>query len=172
MEILTVARIQSSRFALKRERVNLSQFISGILDEYEELFSGKGLEVACGMDTEPVVSVDKKLFAKVISNLFSNACHYSGEGEQVRIQVSRAENGAVLSVENTGVHIPEQEISGLFDAFARQERSRSRETGGSGLGLTIVRIALELHGFTYRMENTADGIRFTVLMEEEMSKIS
>lgn len=68
---------------------------------------------------------------------FSNACHYSGEGEQVRIQVSRAENG------------------------------------GSGPGLTNVRIALELHGFTYQMENTADGIRFTVLMgEEEMSKIS
>lgn len=73
------------------------------------------------------------------------------------------DQGVQFTVENTGVHIPEQEIADLFEAFTRREQSRNRETGGSGLGLAIVRMVLELHQFPYAMENMENGMRFRIL---------
>ena len=163
MEILTVTRMKSSGFSAQIENFDLTALISEILEDYEELFSGKKLEIVTEMEPGKMISADKRLFAKVISNLLSNAYHYSPDGEQVHIQAEDTPQGVQCSVENTGVHIPEQEIPGLFDAFTRREQSRNRETGGSGLGLTIVAMVLELHQFSYSMENTADGMRFRIL---------
>lgn len=59
-----------------------------------------------------------------------------------------------------------EEIPGLFEPFTRREQSRNRETGGSGLGLFIVWMVLELHHFSYGMENTQDGIRFSIVLAE------
>nr|WP_243244010.1 ATP-binding protein [[Clostridium] symbiosum] len=110
-----------------------------------------------------MISADRRLFAKVIGNLISNAYHYSPAGEKIHIRVEDTDQGVQFTVENTGVHIPEQEIADLFEAFTRREQSRNRETGGSGLGLAIVRMVLELHQFPYAMENTEDGMRFRIL---------
>ncbi|UQA28545.1 ATP-binding protein [Flavonifractor plautii] len=71
---------------------------------------------------------------------------------------------AVLTVENTGARIPAESLPHLFEAFYRAEPSRSRATGGSGLGLYLVRMIVERHGGTCRIENSADGVRFTALL--------
>ncbi|MFR2692969.1 MAG: ATP-binding protein [Enterocloster bolteae] len=81
-----------------------------------------------------IIQADKRLFAKVLSNLISNACHYSPAGEEIRIQIAKADDAVGFSIENTGVHIPEEEIPGLFEPFTRGSRHVARETGGSGLG--------------------------------------
>lgn len=161
-EILTVTRIKSSNFNLQKETISLPELISEILGVFEELFIEKQIKVT--VDLEPCsICADRPLFTKVISNLISNAYHYSPEGAQIKIHTAHTGRGAECCIENTGVQIPEPEIPGLFEAFARREQSRNRETGGSGLGLAIVRMALDLHGFTYSMENTGDGVRFTIV---------
>ena len=63
-------------------------------------------------------------------------------------------------IENTGVFIPEEALVHLFEAFYRVEQSRNRQTGGSGLGLYIVKMILDQHGASYRMGNTCDGVCF------------
>ena len=68
----------------------------------------------------------------------------------------------MLTVENTVAHISEEALPHLFEAFYREEGSRNRATGGSGLGLYLVKTILELHGFRYRVENTETGVVFTV----------
>lgn len=74
-----------------------------------------------------------------------------------------SENGAIIfRLENTGVHIPNDELPKLFDAFYRIERSRNRKTGGSGLGLYIVRTILEQHHTSYSLKNTERGILFSI----------
>ena len=74
-----------------------------------------------------------------------------------------SENENVLfSIENTGVHIPENEISKLFDAFYRIEQSRNRQTGGSGLGLYIVKTILDERNALYGIKNTEKGVLFYI----------
>ena len=165
MEILTVSRMKSSGFSLQPEAIRLTDFAAGILDSHGELLNEKGIDVVMEADgSDPlIIQADKRLFAKVLSNLISNACHYSPAGEEIRIQIAKADDAVGFSIENTGVHIPEEEIPGLFEPFTRGEPSRNRETGGSGLGLFIVRMVLELHHFSYRLENTDDGVRFSII---------
>ena len=165
MEILTVSRMKSSGFSIQTEEIRLTDFVKKILDGYEELLCEKELQAVMEAPCEDgdTVHVDKRLFAKAISNLISNACHYSPSGEEIRIRFAGSEEGLQLSIENTGVHIPDEEIPGLFEAFTRREQSRSRETGGSGLGLFIVRMVLDLHHFSYHMENTGEGVRFSMV---------
>ena len=70
----------------------------------------------------------------------------------------------MLTVENTVAHISEEALPHLFEAFYREEGSRNRATGGSGLGLYLVRMIVERHGGTCRIENSADGVFFTALL--------
>lgn len=103
------------------------------------------------------------MLEKVFRNLLINAVRYTpaDEGNEIRIRLTGGgEKPVECSVENTGVHIPEEALPHLFDAFYRVEQSRNRQTGGSGLGLYIVRTALEQHGAGYGGENTTDGVRF------------
>ena len=66
-------------------------------------------------------------------------------------------------MENTGAHISEEALPHLFEAFYREEGSRNRATGGSGLGLYLVKMILDRHGATYTIENTADGVRAQII---------
>ena len=68
------------------------------------------------------------------------------------------DNKAKLTIENTGVHIPDGDIPKLFEAFYRVDQSRNRQTGGTGLGLYIVKTILDLHGAEIKIENTGKGV--------------
>ena len=104
------------------------------------------------------------MLGKAIGNLLSNASLYSPEGAEIRVTAAARGAWAVLTVENTGARIPAEALPHLVEAFYRAEPSRSRATGGSGLGLYLVRMIVERHGGTCRIENSADGVRFTALI--------
>ena len=106
---------------------------------------------------------DPSLLGKAIGNLLSNASLYSPEGAEIRVRCGKKQGHPVITVENTGIHISEESLPHLFDAFYRAESSRSRSTGGSGLGLYLVRMILKRHNASCAIENTADGVLVTVL---------
>ncbi len=85
-------------------------------------------------------------------------------GAEIRVTAAGRGAQVVLTVENTGARIPAEALPHLFEAFYRAEPSRSRATGGSGLGLYLVRMIVERHGGTCRIENSADGVCFTALL--------
>ena len=103
---------------------------------------------------------NKLLIEKVFSNLISNAVKYSPHGASVDIILQNTNGRFLFSVENTGTHIPEDDIPKLFDAFYRMEQSRSRRTGGSGLGLYMVQRILQQHNSYCEACNTENGIKF------------
>lgn len=109
------------------------------------------------------MTVDKALFEKVISNLIGNAIKYTPDNGSVWIRIFREGGNIIFSVENESENIPEAEIPQLFDAFYRRDKSRSRKTGGSGLGLYIVKMILELHGFAYQFYNTEHGVAIKII---------
>ena len=99
---------------------------------------------------------------KVFENILSNAVFYAPEGADIYVQVETSDAGPVLRVENSGSHIDAEALPHVFEAFYRADASRSRRTGGSGLGLYIVKMILERHGADYQIENTGQGVRFTI----------
>ena len=83
-------------------------------------------------------------------------------GARIRVWCGFRDGRPALTVENTGARIPEEALPHLFEAFYREEGSRSRSTGGSGLGLYLVRMILERHGASCAIQNTAEGVRAAV----------
>lgn len=163
-EILTVSRIKSSETILQEEIFDFSDMVKKEYGLFEDMVVGKGLEWHEDIQQGLMLRGDKALLGKVVNNLVSNAIHYSPDGSDIFIKVHSWNGKIRFSIENTGVHLPEDDIPKLFDAFYRVERSRSRQTGGSGLGLYIVKMILEQHGADYQIRNTEQGVCFIAVL--------
>ena len=161
-EILAVSRLEAQDSAYMQEAVNLSDTVKGQLTLDAGLIHQRNLKVTADLRPDLVVQGNPSMLAKAVGNLLSNAAFYSPEGEEIRIWSGLEGNSPVLTIENTGVHIGEEALPHLFEAFYREEQSRSRRTGGSGLGLYLVRIILERHGAKCQIGNTPQGVRATV----------
>ena len=161
-EILTVSRIKSSETALQEEIFDFSDMIKSEYGLFEDMVVGKGQEWHEDIQNGLILRGDKALLGKVVNNLVSNAIHYSPEGSDIFVTAHSRSGRIQFSIENTGVHLPEDDIPKLFDAFYRVERSRSRQTGGSGLGLYIVKMILEQNGADYQIRNTEQGVCFNI----------
>ena len=103
---------------------------------------------------------------QVIANLIENALTHTPKGGSVTVSVGRSGPGAVeMAVEDTGRGIPADMLQRVFDQFYRVDKSRSRSTGGAGIGLTIVRKLVEAHGGTVRAESKlGEGAKFVVTL--------
>lgn len=104
--------------------------------------------------------VERAQMERAIQNILVNAIRYSPDGELIRVSLAEADTAVCCEVENTGVHIPEDALSHLFEAFYRTDTSRNRNTGGTGLGLYIVRKIMELHKAEYGIRNSSRGVLF------------
>mgnify|MGYP000011365462 FL=1 len=164
-EILDVSRIKSNGFSLSRKEVQLGQLVEELTLEWEDIATDKGLKVYKELEERSYIYVDRSLFIKVASNLIGNAVKYTPSGGHIWIRVYRSNEQIVFSVENNAEHIPEEEIPKLFDPFYRRERSRNRKAGGSGLGLYIVKMIVELHGFQYEFSNTEQGVQIKIVCD-------
>ena len=156
-EILTISRIGSGGYALKREKVDLSAQMEKVLCQNGELIERRGLRVLREIAPGVTVLGSASLLSNALDNVLMNAILYSPEGATLRVRVSVGE----LCVINGGASIPDDQLAHLFEPFYRVEQSRSRASGGSGLGLYLVRSILELHGAGCWLENSSEGVRFT-----------
>lgn len=161
-EILTVSRMEARDSVPVREPVDLSGLVRRQLELDAELLRQRGLRVDARLCPGLAVRGNASLLEKAVGNLLFNAALYSPEGEEIRVWTGWQGSRPALAIENTGVHIAEEALPHLFEAFYREEQSRSRRTGGSGLGLYLVRLILERHGAQCRIENTEEGVRAEV----------
>lgn len=169
-EILMVSRMEVRDSALPLERVDLSAITEEQLALAADLLEQKNLRVAADLSPALMLDGERAMLAKAIGNLLVNAALYSPCGENIRIWSGMQDDAPTLIIENTGVHIGEDALPHLFDAFYREEGSRNRQTGGSGLGLYLVRIILERHGASCAIDNTAAGVRATVRFDQAAHK--
>lgn len=107
------------------------------------------------------VYANREMIVRVFINLVTNASKYSMNGEKIIVSSQTKNNVCKVSVLNTGAHIEEDNLVHLFDPFYRVEKSRNKDTGGSGLGLFIIKTILDGHGSTYNIKNTSEGVLFT-----------
>ena len=163
-EILTISRLETAGADFKKDRLDCIQIIKCYLNETEDLIAQKDLQIHLDMPSPVFINGNKMLMEKVFSNLIGNAIKYSPQGADIFISALTEHESVVFSVENTGVHIPADSKHKLFDAFYRVEQSRSRKTGGSGLGLYIVQEILRQHESVCTVCNTQSGVKFSFII--------
>ena len=160
-EILTISRLETVGPDFNKDCLDCVQIIKSYLSETEDLIAGKDLQIHLDTPPSALIAGNKLLMEKVFSNLIGNAIKYSPQGASIHISIHAEHEQIKFSVENTGAHIPEDSIPKLFDAFYRVEQSRSRKTGGSGLGLYIVQEILHQHESECTVCNTQAGVKFS-----------
>ena len=143
---------------MNTERVNLSTLVRECVREYDEFFAQKSQRPELALGAEAWLDGDPSLLKKAVCSLLSNAVLYSPEGAAVYIAVSQEEDAAVLAIENEGVHLDPDAVPRLFEAFYRPDPSRNRQTGGSGLGLYLVKTIAQRHGGDCAIRNTERGV--------------
>ena len=161
-ELLTISRLENPGYTCKQCKFNLSALINDRVTTFEDLFMKKNLTVEQSISPEVYILGDIQLLQKVLDNLLGNAAAYSEAGNQIFVSLWKENEKANLTVENTGTHIPDEAIPKLFEAFYRVDQSRNRQTGGTGLGLYIVKTILDLHGAKIEIDNTAKGVIVSV----------
>ncbi len=160
-EMLAISRMESGAAALRQETVDLSALTAERLQQDGELFRQREQELVSALTPGVLVTGDPSLLGRVVGNLLSNAAIYSPQGARIRVWCGFRDGRPALTVENTGARIPEEALPHLFEAFYRTENSRNRSTGGSGLGLYLVKMILDRHGAECAIENTKDGVKVT-----------
>ena len=161
-ELLTISRLDTPGYTCKKSNLNLSNFIIDRVTAFEDLFMQKDLTVEQSISPEIYILGDMQLLQKALDNLLGNAAAYSGAGNQILIKLWKETETTTLTIENTGAHIPDEAISKLFEPFYRVDQSRNRQTGGTGLGLYIVKTILDLHGAKIEIANTIQGVIVSV----------
>ena len=161
-EMLSISRMESGSAAVRQEPVDLSALMAQQLALDRELLEQRGQQLVSALTPGITVPADASLLGKAVGNLLSNASRYSPEGAEIRVWCGRLEGRPALSVENTGARVSGDALPHLFEAFYREEGSRNRSTGGSGLGLYLVKMILDRHGAVCSIENTEEGVKATV----------
>lgn len=161
-ELLTISRLDTPGYVCKKSGFDFSDLINECLSACEDLFMQRELTVERLISPDVSVSGDIRLLQKVLDNLLGNAAAYSPAGNRIFVKLWQIDDKAKLTIENTGVHIPDRDIPKLFEAFYRVDQSRNRRTGGTGLGLYIVKTILDLHGAEIKIENTSQGVMVSV----------
>lgn len=158
-EILSASRMAGNDFSLTVSETNLSGLVRECCRKWQGVAEDKEQKFFVDVEDECICYCDMDLMRKAMSNIIGNAVSHSPDQEEIAVLLK---NGT-LQVINSGVWIPSADLRQIFEPFYRADQSRNRETGGSGLGLYIVKTIFDRHEFKYSLENTEQGVCFTVI---------
>jgi two-component system phosphate regulon sensor histidine kinase PhoR len=144
-DLLDISKLESGQMEVKNHDINLPGLIENILVSLENQLRDKNLQLTLALDVE-VIPGDEDLMREVLINLLDNAIKYTPEGGTVKVGCEQRTEGFYFYVEDTGIGIPKESISRIFERFYRVDKGRSRDMGGTGLGLSIVKHIIERHG--------------------------
>lgn len=161
-ELLMISRLETPGYVCNKVSFDLSKLLGERFNAHEDLLVQKDITLVKNISSDIKIYGDMQLLQKAIDNLISNALIYSPEGNVVTVNLSSESEKIYLSIENTGVHIPNEVLPKLFEAFYRVDLSRNRQTGGSGLGLYIVKTILDLHNAQMQIDNSSQGVRVLI----------
>ncbi len=178
-DILDMSRIMAARFRLVVRPVDVAPLIAAALDSLMPAARAKGLHVQPVLDPSagPVLG-DPDRLQQVFWNLLSNAVKFTSEGGHVQLRLAITDGSVEVTVEDDGVGIPADFLPHVFELFRQRDSSNTRAHGGLGLGLSVVRHLVEMHGGTVRADSRGEGqgasftVRLPLLREADPSPSS
>lgn len=146
-DLLTLAQLESSSPNLQLSNVRLADLFAAIVRDWGKRFAEKkiGIEVKIPADL-PSLRADETRLQEILYNLLDNALKYTEPGGKIRLIAEQRDQEIAVSVSDTGIGIPEEDLARIFERFYRADKARSREMGGTGLGLSIVKHIAQMHG--------------------------
>jgi signal transduction histidine kinase len=160
--MLNFSRIEAGKQQYAPEKIYLQEIAASIIDRYSDYIKQSGFEIEID-DHLPALWLDPQAIKLIIGNLIQNAIKYSYDEKYIKIRVYREKEFAVLEIEDKGIGIPEKEIPHIFKKFTRVPDNRVKTIEGSGLGLFLVRHALDAHNGRIKVKSTLDkGTSFTI----------
>jgi signal transduction histidine kinase len=164
--LLQVTRAEGEPDSLRREPVRLDGLLEELVADAALEAEARGSEVRL-VGAQPVTILgDAELLRRAIENVLRNAIRYAPRGTAVEAGLEAAHGRAVVRIRDYGAGVPEEALPRIFDAFYRVETDRDRASGGAGLGLSIARRAVELHGGTIRARNAGPGLLVEINLPE------
>ena len=159
-DLQQLARADAARAFLERRELSLHELLEQIMDLYRPNFQEKEIEVCWQLEPgSEMVCADRDKLLQAIRNLADNAWKYTPRGGLVTVSALRRLDGVTTVFANSGAVIAQQDLPYLFERFFRTDRSRSRDAGGAGIGLAIVKELIEAHGGKVGAESDQDGTR-------------
>ncbi|HTM00190.1 MAG TPA: ATP-binding protein [Candidatus Omnitrophota bacterium] len=157
-DLLDVSRITRGKIELRRERIPATVIVSSAVETARPLIEGNQHALTVSLPGEPLfVNGDLTRMAQVVSNLLTNAAKYTPPGGRIEVGAERDGDQAVLRVKDNGVGIPREMLGRIFEMFAQVDSSLERTAGGLGIGLTLARTLVELHGGSIEAQSDGAG---------------
>ena len=166
-DLLDIARITSNKLELRKERIELRNVLNAAVETSQPLIEQRGHELILEVSDKPIyLDGDLVRLAQVVSNLLNNAAKYTERGGRIWLTAAKEESNAVVSVRDTGMGITPEVLPRIFEMFTQAERAISGSPGGLGIGLTLVRRLVQMHGgtITVRSDGPGKGSEFIIAL--------
>ena len=152
--LIDVTKIDSKNFVLNLENKNIVYLIEDIVTSIIQYSTTKGILIEFDTDSEEVMlACDKEAMDRIILNLISNAIKYTKEEGEIKVKIVTEEKQVIVSVEDNGIGIPEEKLDNIFGRYVQVDNSITRSSGGSGIGLSLVKNLVEIHGGEVRVKS-------------------
>ena len=161
--LLALARCDSGKMPSPNQSVKFHQLIDETTAMLRSLAQSRGVTLGLDLEAVTIQGADPDRLGQVVTNLVTNAIIYNREEGEVSITLTSENGNAILTIADTGVGIPEADLTRVFERFYRVDKARNRDTGGSGLGLAIVKSIVETHNGTIEVSSElGEGTKFVV----------
>ena len=171
-KLLTLNQLEFGNEAVVMERFDLTELIQGILNSSSILLNQNGITVEF-QETDPMDAWgDEFKVEEVVTNYLSNAIHHAEFDKKIKIWYTKKENVVRVSVFNTGKPIPEEDLDNVWIKFYKVDKARTREYGGSGIGLSIVRAIMDSFHRECGVMNHEDGVEFGFELDTEKTGVN
>lgn len=159
-KLLTLNQIESGINTMERMDFDLIDMIGGVLHSFNILIRQNDITVDFEADRQVLIRADEFMMEEVVRNYVSNAIHHIDGEKRMDILVEENDRAVKVSVFNTGNPIPEDELDNVWQKFYKVDKAHTREYGGNGIGLSIVKAVMDSHGGTCGVYNTDEGVCF------------
>jgi signal transduction histidine kinase len=146
-DLLDLSRITNGKIELRKERIELAAAVQDAVEAVRPCMEASGHELTITLPTKPVyVDGDRTRLAQIFANLLNNSAKFTEQGGHIRLTVESQGSDVVVSVKDNGIGIPADMLPQIFNMFTQVDRSLDRSQGGLGIGLSLVRGLVEMHG--------------------------
>ena len=162
-KLLTLNQIEFGNNEENIERFNITELINSIVRNSSIILEQKGIKVVFDPETPHMVWADNVQLEEVVTNYFTNAINHCDYDKIIKISIAQSddnEKAVRISVFNTGDQIPDEDIDRIWEKFYKVDKARTREYGGNGIGLSIVKAILDRTGQKYGVMNCDGGVQF------------
>lgn len=163
-DIDNIVKIENEGMVLNKSKFDLSGAAEQTVLAFQPEAAAKNIKIGTDLNRCEIYA-DKDKIIQVIINLLANAVKYTDNGGEIRISIRKYGNGAELTISDTGIGIAKEDLPNIFEHLYRTDKSRSRDTGGSGIGLSVAKAIVDAHGGSMAVKSEVGrGSEFTVAL--------